>query len=90
MIFKLLPHSSRKPNHSERMIWIRSFTKRGYWSFLGNVRKRWRALRVCFQKGATALQIAPFPDLQSLREDPRYLEITSIDCSRYKNKLAVH
>jgi eukaryotic-like serine/threonine-protein kinase len=29
-------------------------------------------LAVCFQKGATPLQIAPFPDLQLLRKDPRY------------------
>jgi tetratricopeptide (TPR) repeat protein len=32
-------------------------------------------LALCFQKGATALQVAPFPDLQSLRRDPRYLRM---------------
>ncbi|HEY5253974.1 MAG TPA: serine/threonine-protein kinase [Acidobacteriaceae bacterium] len=32
-------------------------------------------LAVCFQRGATALQIAPFPDLESLRKDPRYLKM---------------
>ena len=29
-------------------------------------------LALCFRNGASALQIAPFPDLQSLRNDPRY------------------
>jgi tetratricopeptide (TPR) repeat protein len=29
----------------------------------------------CFQKGATDLQVAPFPDMQSLRRDPRYRQI---------------
>jgi len=28
-----------------------------------------------FRRGATAFQVAPFPDLQSLRNDPRYLEM---------------
>jgi eukaryotic-like serine/threonine-protein kinase len=32
-------------------------------------------LAVCFERGATALQIAPFPDLESLRKDPRYLKM---------------
>lgn len=32
-------------------------------------------LAACFQKGATSLQVAPFPDLESLRKDPRYREI---------------
>ncbi len=32
-------------------------------------------LATCFRKGATAFQIAPFPDLQSLRKDPRYGEM---------------
>jgi serine/threonine protein kinase/Flp pilus assembly protein TadD len=43
---------------------------------LGKREEALAALRVCFQKGATALQITPFPDLQSLRQDPRYLELT--------------
>ena len=30
-------------------------------------------LAACFGRGATVLQVAPFPDLQSLRRDPRYL-----------------
>jgi eukaryotic-like serine/threonine-protein kinase len=34
------------------------------------------ALAVCFQKGATTVQVAPVPDLQSLRKDPRYREIS--------------
>ena len=29
----------------------------------------------CFRKGATALQIAPYPDLHSLRKDPRYRQM---------------
>jgi eukaryotic-like serine/threonine-protein kinase len=29
----------------------------------------------CFQKGATDLQVASFPDMQSLRRDPRYRQI---------------
>jgi len=30
-------------------------------------------LAACFRKGATSLQFAPFPDMESLRRDPRYL-----------------
>ena len=30
-------------------------------------------LAALFGRGATVLQVAPFPDLQSLRRDPRYL-----------------
>jgi eukaryotic-like serine/threonine-protein kinase len=33
-------------------------------------------LATCFRKGATALQVTPYPDLQSLRKDPRYREIS--------------
>jgi serine/threonine protein kinase/tetratricopeptide (TPR) repeat protein len=43
---------------------------------LGKREEALEALKVCFRKGATALQITPFPDLQSLRADPRYLELT--------------
>ena len=32
-------------------------------------------LAVCFRKGATALQFAPFPDMEALRQDPRYLQL---------------
>jgi tetratricopeptide (TPR) repeat protein len=32
-------------------------------------------LAACFQKGASALQVAPFPDMQALRRDPRYRQI---------------
>jgi tetratricopeptide (TPR) repeat protein len=32
-------------------------------------------LAICFQRGATALQVAPFPDMQALRKDPRYLKM---------------
>jgi serine/threonine protein kinase/tetratricopeptide (TPR) repeat protein len=34
-------------------------------------------LAACFQKGASALQIAPFPDMQALRSDPRYKQMQS-------------
>jgi hypothetical protein len=33
-------------------------------------------IAACFRKGATELQIVPFPDLQSLRKDPRYRQLT--------------
>jgi tetratricopeptide (TPR) repeat protein len=33
-------------------------------------------IAACFRKGATELQIVPFPDLQSLRQDPRYRQLT--------------
>jgi eukaryotic-like serine/threonine-protein kinase len=36
-------------------------------------------LAACFRRGATALQIAPFPDLQSLRKDPRYRKIVALN-----------
>jgi tetratricopeptide (TPR) repeat protein len=42
---------------------------------LGKREEALATLAVCFGKGATALQITPFPDLQSLRKDPRYREI---------------
>jgi eukaryotic-like serine/threonine-protein kinase len=42
---------------------------------LGNREEALATLAVCFGRGATDLQIAPFPDLQSLRKDPRYREI---------------
>ncbi|HTY82870.1 MAG TPA: tetratricopeptide repeat protein, partial [Silvibacterium sp.] len=32
-------------------------------------------LENCFRNGATALQVTPFPDMQSLRSDPRYLKL---------------
>jgi tetratricopeptide (TPR) repeat protein len=42
---------------------------------LGKREEALATLAVCFGRGATDLQIAPFPDLQSLRKDPRYREI---------------
>jgi hypothetical protein len=39
---------------------------------LGNRDEALATLAVCFRKGATALQFAPFPDMDSLRRDPRY------------------
>ena len=32
-------------------------------------------LAICFRRGATSLQFAPFPDMDSLRRDPRYQEM---------------
>jgi tetratricopeptide (TPR) repeat protein len=32
-------------------------------------------LASCFRKGATSLQIVPFPDMQLLRKDPRYRQM---------------
>ena len=40
---------------------------------LGNRDAALATLSVCFRKGATSLQFAPFPDMDSLRRDPRYL-----------------
>jgi tetratricopeptide (TPR) repeat protein len=38
-------------------------------------------LAVCFRRGATALQFAPFPDMDSLRQDPRYREMVGSNAS---------
>jgi serine/threonine protein kinase/tetratricopeptide (TPR) repeat protein len=38
-------------------------------------------LAVCFRRGATSLQFAPFPDMGSLRRDPRYLEMLPSNAS---------
>jgi eukaryotic-like serine/threonine-protein kinase len=35
-------------------------------------------LTACSKRGATELQFAPFPDMQSLRKDPRYLRIMHV------------
>jgi eukaryotic-like serine/threonine-protein kinase len=45
---------------------------------LGKREEALAALAVCFRKGATALQVAPFPELQSLRKDRRYREILQL------------
>jgi tetratricopeptide (TPR) repeat protein len=42
---------------------------------LGNRQGALATLAVCFRKGASPLQVAPFPDLQLLRKDPRYQEM---------------
>jgi eukaryotic-like serine/threonine-protein kinase len=51
---------------------------------LGRRKEALAALVVCLQKGATALQLAPFPDLQSLREDPEYQKIIRSSASAMK------
>jgi serine/threonine protein kinase/Flp pilus assembly protein TadD len=32
-------------------------------------------LAACFRRGATTIQVAPVPDMESLRKDPRYLQM---------------
>jgi serine/threonine protein kinase/tetratricopeptide (TPR) repeat protein len=39
---------------------------------LGKREQSLSAFAACFRKGATDFQVAPFPDMQSLRKDPRY------------------
>jgi eukaryotic-like serine/threonine-protein kinase len=39
---------------------------------LGNRDEALSTLAACFRKGATSLQFASFPDMESLRKDPRY------------------
>lgn len=42
---------------------------------LGKRQEALTTLDECFHKGASALQVEPFPDMQSLRTDPRYQQI---------------
>jgi serine/threonine protein kinase/Flp pilus assembly protein TadD len=42
---------------------------------LGRREESLAMLAICFRKGASAFQVAPFPDMRSLRQDPRYWEI---------------
>jgi eukaryotic-like serine/threonine-protein kinase len=42
---------------------------------LGKREEALATLAVCFGRGASAYQVGSFPDLQSLRKDPRYREI---------------
>ncbi len=42
---------------------------------LGRRDKALATIAVCFQRGASDLQVLPLPDLQSLRKDPRYLDL---------------
>jgi eukaryotic-like serine/threonine-protein kinase len=43
---------------------------------LGKREEALTTLAACFQRGATDVQVAAFPDLQSLRKDPRYRRLT--------------
>ncbi len=51
------------------------FYKARIFELLGKRDEALATLAVCFRRGATALQIVPFPDLQSLRKDPRYRDL---------------
>jgi serine/threonine protein kinase/tetratricopeptide (TPR) repeat protein len=42
---------------------------------LGKREQALTTLAACFQRGATDVQVAAFPDLQSLRRDPRYRQL---------------
>jgi eukaryotic-like serine/threonine-protein kinase len=42
---------------------------------LGKREQALDTLAICFRRGASSLQIEPFPDMQSLRKDPRYLDL---------------
>ena len=42
---------------------------------LGKREEALTTLAACFQKGASDLQIAASPDLQSLRKDPSYRQV---------------
>jgi tetratricopeptide (TPR) repeat protein len=42
---------------------------------LGKREEALTTVAACFRKGATDVQLASFPDLQSLRKDPRYMHI---------------
>jgi eukaryotic-like serine/threonine-protein kinase len=42
---------------------------------LGKREEALATLAACSRKGATDFQVAPFPDMQSLRKDPRYRQI---------------
>jgi eukaryotic-like serine/threonine-protein kinase len=42
---------------------------------LGKREQALSTLAACFRKGATDIQVMPFPDVQLLRKDPRYREI---------------
>jgi serine/threonine protein kinase/tetratricopeptide (TPR) repeat protein len=42
---------------------------------LGRREEALATLTVCFRKGTTDLEVASFPEMQSLRKDPRYREI---------------
>jgi eukaryotic-like serine/threonine-protein kinase len=51
------------------------FYKARVLEILGHREEALTTLAACFKKGATDLQVVPFPDLQSLRKDSRYEQI---------------
>jgi tetratricopeptide (TPR) repeat protein len=55
------------------------FYKARILELLGKRKEALTTLAACFRKGATDLQVAPFPDLQSLRKDPSYRRIVQSD-----------
>jgi hypothetical protein len=42
---------------------------------LGKRQEALATFAACFQRGASDVQVAAFPDLQSLRNDPRYRQL---------------
>lgn len=42
---------------------------------LGKREEALNTLAACFRRGASDVQVAAFPDLQSLRKDPRYQQL---------------
>jgi tetratricopeptide (TPR) repeat protein len=55
------------------------FYKARILELLGKRKEALTTLAASFRKGATDLQVAPFPDLQSLRKDPSYRRIVQSD-----------
>jgi serine/threonine protein kinase/tetratricopeptide (TPR) repeat protein len=51
------------------------FYKARILELLGRREEALTTLAACFRRGATDLQVAPFPDLLSLRKDPRYRQM---------------
>ncbi len=47
------------------------------WELIGNREQALATLNACFKRGATELQLVPFPDLEGLRRDPRYRQLVA-------------
>jgi hypothetical protein len=66
----MLFRSLREPNRWELEDMDSQIYKARILELLGKREEALTTLAACFRKGATDLQVAPFPDLQSLRKDP--------------------